>query len=72
MNPAYVDRARRFGFDGHPNFGRVTVGQVLAAHVPGLDKSDWQMVLSGRLRYQILDEAMEQLEFPWVIGEYTS
>ncbi|KAI9786718.1 MAG: hypothetical protein M1816_007859 [Peltula sp. TS41687] len=72
VDPRYVDRARRFGFDGDPNFGRVTVGQVLAAHVPGLDKADWQMVLGGRSRYQLLNEAIEQLEFPWGIGEHTS
>ncbi|RYP73510.1 hypothetical protein DL770_007760 [Monosporascus sp. CRB-9-2] len=65
VDPAYVDRARRFGFDGDPNFGRVTVGQVLAAHVPGLDKADWQVVLGGRSRYELLKEAIEQLEIPW-------
>ncbi|RYP48449.1 hypothetical protein DL768_005651 [Monosporascus sp. mg162] len=65
VDPVYVDRARRFGFDGNPNFGRVTVGQVLAAHVPGLDKADWQVVLGGRSRYELLKEAIEQLEIPW-------
>ncbi|RYP02537.1 hypothetical protein DL764_005781 [Monosporascus ibericus] len=65
VDPAYVVRARRFGFDGDPNFGRVTVGQVLAAHVPGLDKADWQVVLGGRSRYELLKEAIEKLEIPW-------
>ncbi|RYP36264.1 hypothetical protein DL767_003417 [Monosporascus sp. MG133] len=65
VDPAYVDRARRFGFDGDPNFGRVTVGKVLAAHVPGLDEADWQAVLGGRSRYELLKEAIERLEIPW-------
>lgn len=66
VDPAYVDRARRFGFDGgEPDFGRVTVGQVLAAHIPGVDKADWQVILGGRSRYELLQEAVEQLEIPW-------
>jgi hypothetical protein len=65
VDPAYVDRARRFGFDGDANFGRVTVGQVLAAHVPGLDKADWQVVLGGQSRYKLLKDAIAELEIPW-------
>ncbi|RYP21148.1 hypothetical protein DL766_008002 [Monosporascus sp. MC13-8B] len=65
VDPAYVDRARGFGFDRDPNFGRVTVGQVLAAHIPGLDKADWHVVLGGRSRYELLKEAIAQLEIPW-------
>lgn len=63
--PAYVDRARRFGFEGNPNYGRVAVGQVLAAHVPGLDKADWHSVLAGRSRYDLLSDAIGRLTIPW-------
>lgn len=63
--PAYVNRARRFGFEGDPNRGRVTVGQILAAHVPGLDKADWQAVLAGRSRYDLLKDAIRQVPIPW-------
>lgn len=63
--PAYVDRARRFGFEGNPNYGRVTVGQILAAHVPGLDKGDFHGVLVGRSRYDLLSEVIDRLKVPW-------
>jgi hypothetical protein len=63
--PAYVDRARRFGFEGNPNHGRVAVGQILAAHVPGLDKADWHSVLAGRSRYDLLSDAISRLTIPW-------
>lgn len=62
--PAFVDRARRFGYAGNPNYGRVTVGQILAAHVPGLDKADWHKLLAGRSRYDILEDAIGKLSFP--------
>ena len=63
--PAYVNRARRFGFEGDPNRGRVTVGQILAARVPGLDKADWQSVLAGHSRYDLLKDAIRQVPIPW-------
>jgi hypothetical protein len=63
--PAYVNRARRFGFEGDPNRGRVTVGQILAAHVPGLDKANWQAVLAGHSRYSLLKDAIRQMPIPW-------
>lgn len=63
--PAYVNRARRFGFERDQNQGRVTVGQILAANVPGLDKADWQAVLAGHSRYDLLKEAIRQLQIPW-------
>lgn len=63
--PAYVNRARRFGFEGDPNRGRVTVDQILAAHVPGLDKADWQSVLAGHSRYDLLKDAIRQMPIPW-------
>lgn len=63
--PAYVNRARRFGFEGDPNRGRVTVGQILAANVPGLDKADWHAVLAGHSRYDLLKDAIRQMPIPW-------
>jgi non-canonical (house-cleaning) NTP pyrophosphatase len=63
--PAYVDRARRFGFEGNPNHGRVTVGQILAAHVPGLDKAEYHSVLAGRSRYDLLSDVVGHLAIPW-------
>lgn len=63
--PAYVNRARRFGFEGNPNYGRVTVGQILAANVPGLDKADFHSVLAGHSRYDLLSEAIGHLTIPW-------
>ncbi|KAF2831832.1 hypothetical protein CC86DRAFT_400621 [Ophiobolus disseminans] len=38
--PEYVARARRFGCDGDADHGTITVGQVLAARVPRLDKAN--------------------------------
>jgi len=61
----YLDRARRFGVEGNPNYGRVTVGRILAANVPGLDKADWHSVLAGRSRYDLLKEAARGLQIPW-------
>lgn len=63
--PAYVERARRFGFEGNPNYGRVTVGQILAAHVPGLDKADFHSVLAQHSRYDLLTDAVNLLTVPW-------
>jgi non-canonical (house-cleaning) NTP pyrophosphatase len=63
--PAYVERARRFGFEGNANYGKVTVGQILAAHVPGLDKADFHSVLAGRSRYDLLTDAINLLTVPW-------
>ncbi|KAI5464688.1 hypothetical protein BGZ63DRAFT_378380 [Mariannaea sp. PMI_226] len=62
---AYVDRAKRFGFDENPDHGKVTVGQILAANVPGLDKADWHRVLAGKSRYDLLTEAAGAIEIPW-------
>ncbi|KAK3694518.1 hypothetical protein B0T22DRAFT_452702 [Podospora appendiculata] len=64
--PEYVEHARSFGIqDGNINHGLVTVGNVLAANVPGLDKADWHAVVAGRSRYDILDEAIDGLRIPW-------
>jgi hypothetical protein len=63
--PDYVDRARRFGFEGNPNYGRITVGQILAAHVPGLDKADFHRVLADHSRFDLLSDAVDRLTIPW-------
>ena len=63
--PKYVDRARRFGYEGNVDQGKVTVGQILAANVEGLDKKDYHRVLAGTSRYVVLEEAVGQLTIPW-------
>lgn len=63
--PEYVSRAQRFSSDGDPNHGNVTVGQILAARVPGLDKADWQVLLARRSRYELLRDAIRELPIPW-------
>jgi hypothetical protein len=63
--PEYIHRARRFGTDGDANHGNVTVGRVLAARVPELDKADWHAVLAGCSRYELLREAVRELPIPW-------
>jgi non-canonical (house-cleaning) NTP pyrophosphatase len=63
--PEYVSRAQRFGHDGDPNHGNITVGQILAARVPGLDKANWQVDLAGYSRYELIKEALEQVSVPW-------
>jgi len=62
---AYVNRARRFGYEDDQNQGRVTVGQILAANVPGLDKGDWHAVLAERSRYDLLRDTIRQMQIPW-------
>jgi hypothetical protein len=54
-----------FGFERNSNYGRVRVSQMLAVHVPGLDKADWQGVLGGHSRYELLSEAISHLSIPW-------
>jgi non-canonical (house-cleaning) NTP pyrophosphatase len=63
--PEYVSRAQRFGTDGNDDHGNITVGQVLAARVPGLEKADWHAVLAGKSRYELLEEAVKGLSIPW-------
>jgi non-canonical (house-cleaning) NTP pyrophosphatase len=65
VSPNYVSRARYFGDEGDPNRGKVTVGRVLAANAPGLDKANWHKVLSARSRYDLLRDAVRQLSIPW-------
>ncbi|KAL2257678.1 hypothetical protein VTK26DRAFT_9321 [Humicola hyalothermophila] len=47
--------------------GKVTVGSVIAANVPGVDKADWHMALTKTetSRYTILMKAMQNLTVPW-------
>lgn len=61
----YVSHARSFGFENSECHGRVSVGRVLAANVPGLDEADWHLVVVGRSRYELLREAIELLRIPW-------
>jgi len=63
----YLEYARSFGFEeGDEMHGRVTVGYVLAANVPGLDLANWHAVVVGRSRYDLLEEAIEEgLRIPW-------
>ncbi|KAK2752925.1 hypothetical protein CKAH01_06166 [Colletotrichum kahawae] len=63
--PRYVDRARRFGTNGDTNFGNVTVGKVMAARVPQLDHADWHRVVAGLSRYDLLAEAVANIQTPW-------
>ncbi|PHH82393.1 hypothetical protein CDD82_6158 [Ophiocordyceps australis] len=64
--PEYVERAHRFGFvNGNKGHGRITVGQIMAAHIGGgLDKADWQKTLAKVSRYQLLAEAVKALQVP--------
>ncbi|KAL2132606.1 hypothetical protein VTI74DRAFT_3596 [Chaetomium olivicolor] len=70
----YWREAEGYGFeDGDEDvkgrkYGKVTVGEVLAANVPGVDKADWHLLLAGRSRYELLREAMERAEVPWPGG----
>ncbi|KAF2258376.1 hypothetical protein CC78DRAFT_537838 [Lojkania enalia] len=63
--PEYVSRARHFGFGEELDHGRVTVGQILAANVAGLDKRDWHKVLARKSRYELLRETTGLLPIPW-------
>ncbi len=66
VDKRYVERARRFGYEsGIEEFGRITAGEVMAAHMPGMDKANWHVVVAGRSRYDILEEGLEGLEFPF-------
>lgn len=66
---AYWIAAQRWGFDDPQTrtHGKVTVGDVLAANVPGLDKADWHKVVTKerKSRYDILGDAMKTIAVPW-------
>jgi hypothetical protein len=62
----YWRRAEEYGFDdAEKRHGKMTVGEVLAANVPGLDKADWHKVLAEKSRYDLLKEAMGKVKIPW-------
>ncbi|RYP93044.1 hypothetical protein DL770_000790 [Monosporascus sp. CRB-9-2] len=61
----YFDHAQLLGHEGDESYGRVTVGQWLRATVPGLDKADWDAVVAGVSRYELLKETTKGLEIPW-------
>ncbi|KAK3294451.1 uncharacterized protein B0H64DRAFT_443530 [Chaetomium fimeti] len=68
----YWRAAEAFGFEDQAReHGRVTVGELLAANIPGLDKADWHKVLAGVSRYELLGEAMRAMEaeLPWPAAE---
>ncbi|KAK4156192.1 hypothetical protein C8A00DRAFT_31002 [Chaetomidium leptoderma] len=64
-------RGEGFGFEddtgttGVGEHGKVSVGEVLADNVAGLDKADWHLELAGRSRYGLLQEAMDKMVVPW-------
>ena len=64
----YWKAAEAFGFeDRGREHGKVTVGVLLAANIPGLDKADWHKLLADVSRYELLGEAMKArgAEVPW-------
>lgn len=66
----YWRAAEMHGFeDAEPGqtgtHGKVTVGEVLAANVPGLDKANWNEPLAHVSRYELLQEAMKKMQIPW-------
>ncbi|KAF2110371.1 hypothetical protein BDV96DRAFT_651016 [Lophiotrema nucula] len=66
--PQYVERARELGYTGWVDHGSVTVGEVLEANIEGLDKRDWHSILSGTLRYELLEKAAGHIAIPWWSG----
>ncbi|KXJ88522.1 hypothetical protein Micbo1qcDRAFT_197309 [Microdochium bolleyi] len=63
--PEYVAAAKYYGVDGAGGtHGRVTVGTVLAARFPGLDKANWHEVVAGVSRYELLRKAINSLPLP--------
>ena len=56
-----------WGFeDAERRFGKKTVGEVLAENVKGLDKANWHKDLAGVSRYDLLEEAMGEMDCkPW-------
>jgi len=62
----YFEHALELGYvGGNENYGRVAVGDVLAAHVAGLDRADWHSVVSGVSRYDLLREVFDSIVIPW-------
>jgi hypothetical protein len=68
----YWRAAEGFGFEDEGSgrmHGKVTVGEVLAANL-GVDKADWFRGLTDVSRYELLRDAMKEMEVPWpVVGD---
>ncbi|KOS22590.1 hypothetical protein ESCO_001918 [Escovopsis weberi] len=66
LDPEYVGWAMALGcVHGHPDHGKETVGNMLAARFQGLDSKNWHEVLAGVSRYALLREALANLNFTW-------
>lgn len=71
MDPRFVRRAKRFGSDdGDPDHGRISAGVIVAARGPtaagtGIDKADWHRIVVGRSRYDLLRDAVADMQVPW-------
>ncbi|KAH6853960.1 hypothetical protein B0I37DRAFT_19465 [Chaetomium sp. MPI-CAGE-AT-0009] len=64
----YWRAAEGFGFEDEARtHGKVTVGEVIAANVAGVDKADWFKPLTGVSRYDLLGDAMKEMEVPWPV-----
>lgn len=56
-----LKEAERFGFDDEERrSGKVTVGEVLANEF-GIDKADWNKVVTGVSRYKLIEEVLGEL-----------
>ncbi|KAK4177753.1 hypothetical protein QBC36DRAFT_125592 [Triangularia setosa] len=53
--------------EAQQNHGKVTVGEIMAANMKGLDKANWHKFLTGGkvCRYQLIEDALEKMEMPW-------
>jgi hypothetical protein len=65
----YYDDAQKYGFEDEKTKrqGKVTVGKVLGANIPGLDDADWHKELAGVSRYDLLSGAMKEMVVPWPV-----
>lgn len=62
----FVDAALTFGTDGgNRDYGKKTVGSILASKVLGLDGANWHEVVAGVSRYDLLREVVGNLRAPW-------
>jgi hypothetical protein len=65
----YYDDAQKYGFEDEKTKrqGKVTVGKVLGANIPGLDDADWHKELADVSRYDLLSGAMKEMVVPWPV-----
>ncbi|KAK0668339.1 hypothetical protein QBC41DRAFT_347312 [Cercophora samala] len=49
------------------NHGKVTVGEIMAHNIRGLDKQNWQKLLTDEkaCRYRLIEDALAKMEIPW-------